>query len=425
MERRPEKTRRGGPRGSHALAALIPTLLTALLGAAPLQASTPSDTTDTEGTGTTPPGWRLTPEAALYADGLRLLRGATHATSGVQILGSVGMSAELGSLLADAPLRAWVQLVAIDGSGFADAAGDVQGISNIEAASSWRIYQAWVEQGLGDGRVTILVGLYDLNSEFYVTEASGLFLNASQGIGPEFAFAGTAGPSIYPATSLALRGAWEVDERLSLRAAVLDGVPGAAGHPETAGVALSMADGALLVSEASLTLGAFGDGAPGVRATLGTWGFTGRQEEVAAPASSTSRARRANQGRYALLEAALPGCTADASCVRVFARGGMSDPRFNVAAAGWQAGATWTPSPEGVTLGAAVARAEAGSAWRRARSQAGERVAAGETNVELTARVPVVDWLSVQPDLQYVLDPGMDAERTHVLAGALRLALSF
>ena len=77
-------------------------------------------------------------------------------------------------------------------------AGTLQGVDNIEvSAQGARLYEAWIEQDLGWG--SLLGGLYDLNSEFYATEASGLLLAPPFGIGSELASTGrTARPSSPP-----------------------------------------------------------------------------------------------------------------------------------------------------------------------------------------------------------------------------------
>jgi porin len=48
-----------------------------------------------------------------------------------------------------------------------------------------------------------------------------------------------------------------------------------------------------------------------------------------------------------------------------------------------------------------------------------------ETNVELTYRAAITGWLSVQPDLQYVVDPDTDPTRRDALAVDLRVVVSF
>ena len=40
--------------------------------------------------------------------------------------------------------------------------GDAQGVSDIEAFDTWKLFEAWVEQQLFDARLSLLLGLYNL-----------------------------------------------------------------------------------------------------------------------------------------------------------------------------------------------------------------------------------------------------------------------
>ena len=58
-----------------------------------------------------------------------------------------------------------------------DLAGTLQGVDNIEVGRPRaRLYELWLQARFAEDRGSVLAGLYDLNSEFYATEASGLLL---------------------------------------------------------------------------------------------------------------------------------------------------------------------------------------------------------------------------------------------------------
>jgi carbohydrate-selective porin OprB len=61
--------------------------------------------------------------------------------------------------------------------------GDFQVASNIEATQTWRLFECWSQYNLFNDRLSVLVGLYDLNSEFDVLKPGTLFINSSFGIG--------------------------------------------------------------------------------------------------------------------------------------------------------------------------------------------------------------------------------------------------
>jgi len=109
--------------------------------------------------------------------------------------------------------------------------GDAQVVTNIETVRAARLFELWYEQQFNAWALTSRVGLYDLNSEFYATPSSALFLHAGHGIGTDFSQSGETGPSIFPLTSLALRLQQNLTSTLSWRAAILDAVPGDPDHP--------------------------------------------------------------------------------------------------------------------------------------------------------------------------------------------------
>lgn len=55
--------------------------------------------------------------------------------------------------------------------------GDIQGTSNIQTpSSSFVVYEAWYQQMFAEEKVSLLVGLHDLNSEFYAVDSAAIFL---------------------------------------------------------------------------------------------------------------------------------------------------------------------------------------------------------------------------------------------------------
>ena len=77
-----------------------------------------------------------------------------------------------------------------------DAAGSLQGIDNIEVPRArLKLYEAWIEQSLGE-RVSLLVGLFDLNSEFYANDAAGVLVSAAFRIRTQVSATGNNGPPV-------------------------------------------------------------------------------------------------------------------------------------------------------------------------------------------------------------------------------------
>lgn len=95
--------------------------------------------------------------------------------------------------------------------------GDSFASSNIEAPSTFKIYEAYLQQTFDD-RFVVLFGLRDLNADYYAVESSGVFLNSAFGIGPSFSQTGVNGPSIFPTAAPALTFKYESPTSLYFQA---------------------------------------------------------------------------------------------------------------------------------------------------------------------------------------------------------------
>jgi porin len=300
-----------------------------------------------------------------------------------------------------------------------DLVGAAQGASNIETGvRAARLYEAWIEQRFASGRASVKFGLYDLNSEFDAIEAAALFINPSHGIGPDFSQSGRNGPSIFPVTSLALRGDYKIDDRWLVRAAILDGVPGDPERPRRTSIKLGGDDGALGVVELN-----YAD--DGTRAGAGYWRYTGRFEIFSGEPGSS----RGNDGLYAFVERRLTQERGDSEQgLAGWVRLGFADERLNPVKHYLGGGFTYTgpfPGRDEDQAGVAVGWAEFGTPFRRSSASSGDPLDAREVIIEATYRAPVTSWLTLQPDLQYVINPGGRSAASNALILGLRAELGF
>ncbi|MBX9726719.1 MAG: carbohydrate porin [Rickettsiales bacterium] len=82
--------------------------------------------------------------------------------------------------------------------------GSTQGTNNSEVGpggNGVRLYEAWVQQNFLDDRVSVLLGVHDLNTEFVATTVSDNFITPTFQIGQTFAQSGENGPSVFPNTA--------------------------------------------------------------------------------------------------------------------------------------------------------------------------------------------------------------------------------
>ncbi len=292
-----------------------------------------------------------------------------------------------------------------NGRSISNLAGDTQAVSNIETGvRALRLYEAWIDQKIGDA-ASIKLGLYDLNSEFDALDAAGFFVSSPNGIGTDFAQSGHNGPSIFPSTSLAARVAIAPAEGWTVRAALLDGVPGNPGHPARTAIKLGHGDGALAVGEIEAPLGKG-------KLLLGHWRYTARFDR-----NDGSGRAQGNAGTY--VRAETPLLIRDHRRIDGFARFGSASDRFNMfdrfAGGGLKFGG-WVPGREEDEFGIALAAAFTSGSWRRATG-----AGAAEIAVEASYRARLTPWLSIQPSAHYIRRPSADP----ALADAFVLGLRF
>ena len=300
-----------------------------------------------------------------------------------------------------------------------DLVGDLQGASNIETGvSAVRLYEAWVEQRFG--RASVKLGLYDLNSEFDEHVTGSLFLNSSHGLGPDLSQSGLNGPSVFPVTSLALRADYQIDERWRVRAAILDAVPGDPARPGRTAIRLGNGEGALLIGEVQYRT-------RNSRAILGYWRYTAGFADVGpAPPPGT---QRGNDGLYMMIEQQLSRAgTEGERGLAGWLRLGLANDRFNPIDENWSGGLVYTgpiaARPED-QIGVAFSQARFGAPYRAAMAAAGTPSTRSELNIEGSYRFVLTPWLSIQPDVQYIINPGGDPGLRDALVFGLRTQIGY
>ena len=325
--------------------------------------------------------------------------------------------------------RLFVHVMSNNGGDLSRYVGDAQIVSNIEAPRIAKLYQAWVQQDLWHGGLSILVGLYDLNSEFYATETSGLFLNSSHGIGKEFSQTGMNGPSIFPNTSTAARIAVRPGEAFYIETVVLDGVPGTPGDPTRTSFHFSKREGLLLVGEAGYCLPPeVGEDYGVAKLAIGAWRYTSQFDKLNEVGENGEAAKCSdNWGIYLLAEKTLynePGKPGQG--LGAFLRLGRANGCVNEFDYHLGIGAVYTglfPGRERDQLGVAFAHAHNGAEYMRAAASAGRYMKSMEDTAELTYKAQLTPWLAFQPDVQYVIHPSTDPQLSNALVVGSRFLI--
>ena len=297
-----------------------------------------------------------------------------------------------------------------DRVGRAGRYGTIQGISNISAPDTWKLYQFWIEKSFWGNQLSLLFGLYDLNSEFDVRETSGIFINPSHGIGAEYSQTGKNGPSIFPNTSLAFRIKYQPNRTFYFLLGLFDGVPGDPNNPKGTHIIINKNDGLLI----SYEMGLFENGedyrAGYGKYSLGTWYYTGQFEDISAvDENGNPIMRNDNWGIYISAEKFLISEKDDPTQgIAAFLRFGIANGNINAIDYYWGCGITVTgliPTRDADVLGVAIGNAHAGNKFISANGTLGIQMNKNETIVEITYSYKLNNWLSFQPDYQYVINP--------------------
>lgn len=368
-------------------------------------------------------GWSF--DAAIRADALRN-RGGWHDGSGVVRNLDLRAQADLGKIAGWDGATAYVHVLDSRGAQFnARYTGSAAGVSSIEVpVPTTRLFHAWLQQNFLDDRVSLLAGLYPIDSEFFVMDSASLLLSASFGTPADIAL--TRGPSIYNNSSFALRGKWtSADRTLYGMTALLDGIPNDPDHPKRTAVHLGGSDGTFAIAEIGwmpLEFGhTFEPTAPvgslqtpdialhekygGVsKFGLGFWGYSKGSDDWLRLDSNGQALRHRQHGAYVFGERTLLGFGSAGRDLSFFARASSSDGNsialdrsYNL---GFRLRGPLLRRPDDALV-FALTRSRLSTKYRAANAD----TARYENLYELTYRAAITKYMALQPMLQRIHHP--------------------
>lgn len=305
--------------------------------------------------------------------------------------------------------------------------GSLMGASNIEVpVNTTRFFHAWLEKGLFDDRLAVLVGLYPVDSEFSVVDSAGLFLHPAYGASADFS--PTRGPSIFNNSAFGTRLKWiSASRKLYVQGALLDGIPGDPQRPRGTHIKFAKGDGSFHIAEIGYLPGdglevdsPAKDAAERAEAmsehfakfAAGFWGYTARVDDLVAVDAAGNPERRKSRGWYALAEKTVWADGADRNrnltlFGRYSATDGDSTPIRRALNLGVRLRGLLASRPDDL-LGLAATRGELADKYRQVQRAAGVDASANEAAIELSYRAAIRNWLSLQPSLQRIRYPGGD-----------------
>jgi len=300
----------------------------------------------------------------------------------------------------------------------ADDVGDLQAFSNIDADGRTQVSEIWFEQILAEGLVRIKIGKVEVNSEFAFVDMGGLFLNSSPGFSPTI----QSFPS-YPDPAFSVNLFVEPTDWLYFGFGIYDGsvqegVTTGSRGPKTA---FENPADLFLVGEVGFRWTLPGnDHLPG-RLGIGGWGHTGTFARFDGGTDDGTA------GFYLVLDQLVwhpshAPAEDDERGIGLFFQFGWADQDVAVMDVHVSSGVQW--------VGPFAARPDDAAGMMFSYVHLSNETGTGlnhdfEMAIEWFYRFQVTGWLAIQPDLQYIINPGGVNGQDDALVGTLRVEVTF
>ncbi len=312
--------------------------------------------------------------------------------------------------------------------------GNQQQLSNIEATPAFKLYMLYYEQQLLNDRLNIRIGQEGANDEMMLSASAALFLNSSFGFPDHLAQNLPNGGPNYPMGVPMVRARLKVTEELTLVGAAFDGDPAGKGPGDpqrrnATGTEFRLKDPVLAFGEVWYSIGQ-SENSKVLPATfkLGGWYHDGVYSDRSRDSNGNSLAQtgapprhyRGDYAFYGIVDQMLwrePGTKDQGLTAFGLAMFGPDDR--NRESAYIEGGFNWK-GPFGRAndiAGIAVAYAQTSDSLRRFGAQTVALTGTGkgyrphETVIEATYYYQLASWLSIQPDVQYVINPGASLDQ--------------
>ena len=322
---------------------------------------------------------------------------------------------------------------------------NLQTVSGISAAPTTRLWEIWYQQAFADGKYDVRLGQQSVDQEFMVSQGSALYLNTMMGwpmIPSADLYAG--GPA-FPLSSLGVRFRAQPISGVTVLAGVFqDNPPGGPFDDDSQlrgstrwGGNFNLRTGALFIAEVQYTLNQpsngdmdRGNGSAGLPGTykLGAWFDTAafpnqRYDTMGVPLASPAsngmpQMNQHNASLYAVVDQMVWRPSEDSPrSLSVFARAmGAPDDR-NLISFSVNAGVNLKaplPGRDDDTFGVGFGVAKVSSyaaGFDQDTNYYGTApfpvpTRSTETFLEVTYQIQVTPWLQIQPDFQYIFNPG-------------------
>jgi porin len=294
--------------------------------------------------------------------------------------------------------------------------GDMQVFSNIEAGDYTGLYEFWYSHQINN--ISILFGQHDLNTEFIGTRYGGTFINSSFGISPNMSL--NVPVSIYPVAAPCILLKYENDKLPDLKLAIYDGDPGNfEDNRFNLKWSLSSKEGFLTISEVVFKI----KRQENISGTIKAGGYFHSGSFL--NYSDTLLNKKGNFGLYLIYDQNIfPRSLNAGRGLCFFFQGGYAPPDINIVEFYTGAGFRYhgiLPNRFNDELGIAFARIQLSKYYRNLSTD----FLKTETAIETTYAFHFNNRYTIQPSIQYIINPGANSNISNCLVTLMRFSLTY
>ncbi len=312
--------------------------------------------------------------------------------------------------------------------------GDFSNTSNIQGYNTIRLQELWLQKWFWEKRLSVKVGNIAVDTEFFQSSSSSLFINSTFGT-PDLIANNIDNAPVYPVASPGVRIQFLPTSQYYVMAGVygmdLNSTPATDNHNGTH-FAMNGSSGMLVMSEAGYLL----NQSPNDRGLQGTyrlgsfvetanWNNWGSQAAFANGTGSLQSAGT-NFGIYGVMDQQI--YAKDDSAISLFVCGGGAPSNVNFVNAYIDGGFNFTgfiPGRANDIAGLALAHAHVSGNFSDSQVLQGSAPFTEESVLEATYKVQVTPWWTIQPDFQYVMNPSGVVGSPNAVVLGVRTSVAF
>jgi porin len=351
----------------------------------------------------------VTPSLSYIMDSSKNFRGGVHTDEwAIRYLLTAGLTFDMDKLAGIKGGTAYVSFTDHHGTDGSSLTGAIQRYSTIDGTGRDELYEVWYQQKLFEDKLRVKAGKIDANTEFAYVVNGQEFLNSSMGYSPAIVDFPTYQDPDYGVNVFGYPTEWFYAGFGLFDRALQERWP--VGSPKP------LNSGEFIIGEAGLKWQAGPDKLAG-RLGAGYWGHSGGFAELDGGRLSGTA------GPYAVLDQTLwrhnPADKDDPRQLGAFFQYGWADQQIAEIRQHFGGGLAWTgpiaARPNDV-LGVGLSIVNLSDDQPGLQSH-------HEESIETFYKIAITPWLSLKPDLQYIIDPG--GKYPDALVGTIRLQISW